>query len=330
MRVVVTIDGELLVSLDYNAGIAEQKAAITSIVKVLGNMLQRGDQVIICHGNAPQIGTMLLRSEAARHIIYPLPLDVCGADTQGATGYMFQQAIQSWLEQHGLYLDVVTLITQVAVSDKDWTINPAKKGVGPYFDKELAQVYHNTRGWDIEMVPGLGYQRAVPLMMPERIIETNVIRTLVENGALVICAGGGGIPIRIDARGIRVGIDAVVDKAYTSTLLAQEVHADAIIFVTPLEDMIGVIGPDITSQVRIIDPASLDHLVEEQIGPHDPLWPKLIAGKSFLRSGGKLVAILPPGELGKFPRVDYGIFLGGEEDLMIFRDTISDVNRRLQ
>ena len=330
MRVVVTIDGELLVSLGYNAGIAEQKAAIRSVVKAMGNLLCSGNQIVICHGNAPQIGTILLRSEAARHIVYPLPLDVCGADTQGATGYMFQQAIQSWLEQHGRHLEIVTLITQVVVSEKETAMNPAKKGIGPYFDRELAQQYHTTRGWDMEMVPGYGYQRAVPLLMPERIIETNSIRALVESGTLVICAGGGGIPVRIDSHGMRVGVDAVVDKAYTTAMLAREIQAEAIIFVTPLEHLVGVLGPDTATQVRMIDPATLEILIEEKIALDDPLRHKLVAGRTFLRSGGKLVVIVPPGELGKLPQVGYGIFLDNGEDSIFLRHSILDGQRRSQ
>ncbi len=330
MRIVVTIDGELLVSLGYNAGIAEQKAAIASIVNAMGNLFQRRDQIVICHGNAPQIGTMLLRGEAARHVVYPLPLDVCGADTQGATGYMFQQAVQGWLEGHALDMDVVTVITRVAVSEQGVAQGPAIKRIGPYFDKELAQMYHATRGWEIEMVPGFGYQRTVPLLMPERVIETRSIQTLVESGALVICAGGGGIPVKMDAHGAWVGVEAVVDKAYTTHLLAREIQAEVIIFVTPLEELIGVLGPDIARQVRTIDPTSLDVLIEEQIAVDDPLRHKLIAGRAFLRSGGKLVAILPPGELEKLPQVNYGIFLEDGETSVFLHHSLLDDNQRLQ
>lgn len=330
MRVVVTIDGELLISLDYNTGIAEQKVAITSIVRALENMLDREDQIVICHGNAPQIGTILLRSEAAKHVIYPLPLDVCGADTQGATGYMFQQAIQSSLEQHDRHLDVVTLITQVLVDEMDAAVNPTRKRIGPYFDKELAQVYQNTRKWEMEIVPGFGYQRTVPLLMPERVIETNAIRTLVESGALVICAGGGGIPIRIDSSGMRVGIEAVVDKAYTTSLLAKEINADVIFFVTSLEDLIGILGPDLNSQVCTFTLAELDDLIEKQVGLNDPLWHKLIASRAFLRSGGKLVVIIPPGELAKLPHVSYGAFLGSKEDISLIHHPVSNSKHRMQ
>jgi carbamate kinase len=328
MRVVVTVDGELLISLGYNAGIAEQKAAIRSVVEAMGNLLCSGNQIVICHGNAPQIGTVLLRSEAARNIIYPLPLDVCSADTQGATGYMLQQAIQCWLEQHGMHQEIVTLITQVVVSEKENDTNPAKKGIGPYFDKELAQQYHTTRGWNMEMVTGYGYRRAVPLLMPERIIETNSIRTLVECGTLVICAGGGGIPVRINAHGMRIGIDAVVDKAYTTVLLAREIQAEAIVFVTPLEDLVGVLGTDSSTQVRLLDPVTLETLIKERIALDDPLRHKLVAGRTFLRSGGKLVMIVPPNELGKLPRVDYGIYLDNGGDSIFLRHSILDVHGR--
>jgi carbamate kinase len=255
-------------------------------------------------------------------------LDVCSADTQGATGYMFQQALQCWLEQHGIHQEIVTLITQVVVNEEENDTNPSKKGIGPYFDRELAQQYHTTRGWDMEMVPGYGYRRAVPLLMPERIIETNSIRTLVESKILVICAGGGGIPVRIDAHGVRIGIDAVVDKAYTTALLAREIQAEAIIFVTPLEHLVGILGPDPFTQVRMLDQATLEILIEERTALDDPIRHKLIAGRTFLRSGGKLVMIVPPNELGNIPRLGYGIYLDNGDDALILRTSILDMHGR--
>ncbi len=320
MRLVVTIDGELLASLGYNAGMLEQKAAIARMVEAMGNLLLRGDEIVICHGNAFQVGSMLLRSEAASHMIYVLPLDVCGADTQGATGYMLQQALQNWFEQHDINRPVVTLVTQVVVEEPEPGLSQASKGVGPYFDSELAHAYRTTRGWELALAPGFGYQRIVPLLMPRQIVEGVAIRALVERGVVTICAGGGGVPVRLDAQGMRIGVEAVVDKAYTTVLLARETQAESIIFVTPLEDLLGVLGPDTNQRVRSIGSASLDDLVQS-IPMDVPIRRKLIASRDFLQAGGKSVLIIPPEELSRLPEASYGVYLTSGEGLVLNNDS---------
>lgn len=340
MRIVVTIDGELLASLGYNTGLSEQKAAITRMVDSMGNLLLRGDEIVICHGNAPQVGAMLLRSEAARHIIYPLPLDVCGADTQGATGYMLQQALQNWLEGHQIEREVVTLVTQVVVeqpdenlpiADGDWqdaVRQAAKKGIGPFFDRDLAQAHQNTRGWELANVSGYGYQRLVPLLRPKKIVEGKSIHALVDCGVVIICAGGGGIPVRMNADGQMVGVEAVADKAYTAILLAQEIQADAILFITPLENLLGVLGPGTDVRCRSLDPKTLESLIQD-IAVNDPIRHKLIASRDFLLAGGKSVLIIPSEELARLPEASYGVFLGSGEVLIIHHWIASD-NRLIQ
>lgn len=330
MRIVVTIDGELLASLGYNTGLKEQKAAIARMVDAMGHLLLHGDEIVICHGNAPQVGAMLLRSEAARHMIYDLPLDVCGADTQGATGYMLQQALQNWLEVHAINRDVVTLITQVVIEEPVLIDSPmdanrnslssidisSKKGVGPFFDKELAHTHQITRGWELGNVSGYGYQRLVPLLRPKKIVEGKSIHALVEHGTIIICAGGGGVPVRKDPGGQMVGVEAVVDKAFTAVLLAMEIQADSILFVTPLENLLGVLGPGIEARCRSLDLASLEGLIRD-MSSTDPIQQKLIASRDFLLAGGKSVLIIPSEELARLPQASYGVFLGSGEVLII-------------
>lgn len=298
MRLVVTIDGELLASQAHGAGMLEHKSVIAGTVEALGNLLLRQDEMVICHGNAPQIGTMLMRSEATRHLTYELTLDGCGADTQGETGYLLQQAVQNWFGLHDVQRDVVTVITQVVVEEQASGTQTYKKGVGPFFDWELAQSHEITNGWELAMRPGFGYQRVVPVLMPKHVVEGKVIRCLVDQGVIPICAGGGGVPVRLNPANTHTGVEAVVDKAYTTVLLAREIEADAIWFITPKKDLYSILDPAVTGPTLTLDQAQLDNLIEG-LRKDARIRHKLIASRDFLQGGGKSVLFVAPEELDR-------------------------------
>jgi carbamate kinase len=188
---VVALDGDVLVPVDSRKGIPGQLETIANVAGHLGALVKNGHRLVITHGNASQVGYMLLRGEVARHVIHSLPLDICGADTQGATGYMLQQALCNWFSRHGLDQEVTTLVTQVVVGEPAPPGAPCTKGIGPFFDWERAQALINNHKWEFDMVPGHGYQRIVPCLTPKKIVEARSIRNLFDNGAVVICAGGG-------------------------------------------------------------------------------------------------------------------------------------------
>jgi carbamate kinase len=312
MRIVAALDGDLLVSQEPERGIPGQRDAIAREVEDLGVLLGGQHELVIVHGNAPQIGFVLLRSEVASHIVHPLPLDVCGSDTQGATGYLLQQAVRNWLGEHALHKEVVTLITQVLVDVADTNFSQPVRGVGPYFDPDKAQQYASTRSWKFVLVPGRGYRRAVPCLQPMQVIEMDLIRGLLASGAWVVCAGGGGIPVARDEHGQLRGVEAVIDKASTAQLLAEEVGADGIIFITVQPALEGLLKRGMDHTPTHLSLAELDGYVEQNQVVEENLRSKLEAGRRFLRSRAGWVLFSAPGFLSKELKASGGLLVTRE------------------
>lgn len=310
MKVIVTIDGELLVSSVASRGLQGQKEAVEKIVDSLGRLLQAEYKLIIVHGNGPQVGNMLFRGEIASHAVHPVPLDVCGADTQGATGYFLQQSLQNLLRRDGLKREVTAVVTQVLIDETDPEMAAPIKGVGPFFDVEKAQKYGKTRDWEFIMVPGRGQQRAVPAYLPRQILEINSIRCLMENGTIVICAGGGGIPVCYDQQGKLIGVEAVVNKSHTATLLADEVKADTIVFVSQWEKIRQAFPQTVKDGITQFTLTELKEYIEQRKDElTDSMYLKLLASRKFLAAPGKSIWIIPPEQLETVLNQDYGIQL---------------------
>lgn len=309
MRIVVAIDGDLLVPQDPNLGIAGQIAEIVRVVASLGELLSSEHELVVTHGNAPQIGFMLLRAELASHVVHTLPLDVCGSDTQGATGYLLQREIRNWLKRHdGATREIATLVTQVLVDIADPAFDHPARGIGPYYDQDKARLYTGTRQWSFVLVPGRGYRRAVPALKPKHVIETKTITNLLAANTLVICAGGGGVPVYFDRYGNLIGADAVIDKAHTTSLLATEINADTIVFVSLWNEIQLILQMDLSSR-RQVSRSGLDQLIDRARDLDEDLYNKLLASRSFLEHGGQSVLIAPPGHLGVEPEGCRGLLI---------------------
>ncbi len=309
MKVIVTIDGELLVSNVASSGLQGQKEAVAKIANNLESILQAGHEIVIVHGNGPQVGNMLFRGEVASHAVPPVPLDVCGADTQGATGYFLQQSLRNLLRREGIKREVTAVVTQAVVDQSDPELAAPIKGIGPFFDAERAQKYGNMRGWEFIMVPGRGQQRAVPALLPRQILEINSIRYLMEHGTIVICGGGGGIPVSYDEQGNLIGVEAVVNKSHTSILLADEVGADTIVFVSQWEKIRQAFPQSIKDGFTRLTLTELNALIEEQDDLTDSMYLKLVASSKFLQAGGKSIWIIPSEQLRTVLDQDCGIQL---------------------
>jgi carbamate kinase len=312
VKLIVAVDGDLLVSTNSGQGMQEQMDAIVRITDQLGQLVKDGHKLVITHGNAAQVGFVLLRGEAARHVVHSLPLDICGADTQGATGYMLQQALKNWLTQQNFHNEVSTIVTQVIVGEPTPTGAPCTKGIGPFFDMGRAQSLKIKRGWELDMIPGQGYQRVVPCLTPMEIVEANSIRFLLERGVVVICAGGGGIPVKIDDQGGIAGVEAVVDKAYTAALLAKEIGTDMIVFVSPWKRMVSVFDLRINTKLLQMSLSELDELIKPSTVMEDTMRHTLIASRKFLQNNGRSVLIVPPDQLGLVPDRCGGIQLSAQ------------------
>lgn len=229
---VVAFGGNALVTDAEHESIPEQYETVCRTVPHLADMIEQGWRLVISHGNGPQVGFILRRSELAQDEVDPVPVDYAVADTQGAAGYMFVKALGNELRRRGLERPVIAIVTQSVVDRADPAFRHPNKPVGSFLDEASAQERAATLGWTIMEDAGRGWRRTVPSPRPQRIVETPLIRTLLDHGAVVVAAGGGGIPVALDDTGDIVGVEAVVDKDLASSLLATDLGADLLLIPT--------------------------------------------------------------------------------------------------
>lgn len=231
---VVAVGGNALILDDRRNSIPDQYAAVMESVKHIVDMVESGWNLVLTHGNGPQVGFILRRSELASAEVSPVPLDYAVGDTQGAIGYMFQKALHNELACRGIHKPVVTIVTQTRVSrDDDAFANPSKP-IGAFLDEATAQARQQQLGWTLMEDAGRGWRRTVPSPVPLEIIEHDTIAHLVRQGYIVIACGGGGIPVVRDGEQL-TGVEAVVDKDLASALLASQLNADLLVIPTGVE-----------------------------------------------------------------------------------------------
>lgn len=233
--IVIAIGGNSLIEDPKHVTIESQYEAARKTAAHIARLVQSGHRVVIAHGNGPQVGYVLLRSEIAKDLLHEVPLDSCVADTQGAIGYQLQMALYNELAQLNVHRPVVTVVTQVEVADDDPSFNKPTKPIGSFLSAEEAEARKMNDGWNVMEDAGRGYRRVVPSPKPVRIVELDSIRSLLESGSIVIAAGGGGIPVVKDEHGLLHGKEAVIDKDLAAALLAKELHADLFVISTAVE-----------------------------------------------------------------------------------------------
>lgn len=233
--IVIAIGGNSLIEDPKHVTIESQYEAARKTAAHIARLVQSGHRVVIAHGNGPQVGYVLLRSEIAKDLLHEVPLDSCVADTQGAIGYQLQMALYNELAQLNVHRPVVTVVTQVEVADDDPSFNKPTKPIGSFLSAEEAEARKINDGWNVMEDAGRGYRRVVPSPKPVRIVELDSIRSLLESGSIVIAAGGGGIPVVKDEHGLLHGKEAVIDKDLAAALLAKELHADLFVISTAVE-----------------------------------------------------------------------------------------------
>ena len=281
---VVAFGGNALVRDDTHQSICDQYTTVVDTVPAIVDMIESGWNVVVTHGNGPQVGYILRRSELALGEVSPVPLDYAVGDTQGAIGYMFSKALHNELRRRGIPRPVATVVTQTVVDADDQAFTRPTKPVGAFFDEATARRYAQQLGWTVTEDGGRGWRRTVPSPRPQEIVELDTIRTLVDAGTLVIAGGGGGIPVARGADGQLVGIEAVIDKDRASGLLAAELAADllviptgveqvAIRFGTPEQEWLSHLTPELAAQY-----AGQGHFGEGSMQP------KVEAILEFLRS----------------------------------------------
>ena len=290
-RVVVALGGNAITREFEEGNITQQFANTRRSLVGVADLIEAGAKLAITHGNGPQVGNALIRVEETRHLVPPLPLGVIVADIEGGMGYMIQQSLQNKLIKRGVDRKVVTILTQVIVDRDDPSILNPTKFVGPFYKKDQVEGLVKTRGWKVIRDANRGYRRVVPSPMPKEIVERETIKALIDQGTVVIAAGGGGIPVYIEDDGRLEGVDAVVDKDRASAILARDIGAEILYILTGVEKVALNFG--LTNQ-KDIDQLTLGeakkYLKEGQF-PKGSMGPKIESAINFLESGGKEVVI---------------------------------------
>jgi carbamate kinase len=290
---VVALGGNALILDKDHKTIQDQFDAVKKTVAHIANMIENGWQVVITHGNGPQVGFIMRRSELSLHELHPVPMDYCGADTQGAIGYMIQKALRNEFKSRAIEKDAVTVVTQVAVDANDPAFESPSKPVGSFIDEDSAK-QRMAEGQNFVEDSGRGWRRVVPSPKPKSIIELNAIQSLVDSGFIVVTVGGGGIPVIEKQDGSIRGIEAVIDKDFASGLLAKLIGADLLLITTAVEKVaINFNKPDQEWLSRMTVAEAEGYMKEGHFAPGSML-PKIQAIIKFLKDGGKQALITDP------------------------------------
>ena len=294
---VVAIGGNSLIPDAAHQSVPDQYQAAHQTTEHILNMIKDGWNVVITHGNGPQVGFVLRRSEIAAGELHEVPLDVCGADTQGAIGYALQQNLQNALQKAGLDRSVATLVSQTEVAADDPAFSHPSKPIGSFMDAEQAE-RRRSQGWDLIEDAHRGYRRVVASPQPLRIVELPVIRCLLDAGTVVIAVGGGGIPVVASPSGELRGVPAVIDKDLASALLATALHADLLLISTAVDQVALDFG---TPRQRWVSRMTLSearrYLAEGTHFGGGSMAPKIQAVISYLEHGGREALITSPASI---------------------------------
>ncbi len=291
---VVAIGGNSLIKDKDHQTVPDQYEATKETCTHIADMIERGWEVVITHGNGPQVGFILRRSELASHELHTVPLDSCGADTQGAIGYMLQKALYDEFRKRGMDKQAVTVVTQVLVDRDDPAFQKPTKPIGSFMDKEAALKKRDEEGWDVMEDADRGWRRVVPSPLPVRIIERDAIKHLIDAGFVVVAVGGGGIPVIEDEEGNLIGAEAVIDKDYASGLLATSINADLFLISTAVEKVALNFGePNQRWLDKMTLAQAVKYLEEGHFAPGS-MGPKIKAIIDFLEQGGKEAIVTCP------------------------------------
>jgi carbamate kinase len=289
--IVVALGGNALVQEGEKGTIQEQFANTRKSITGIVQCIKKGFDVVITHGNGPQVGNMLLRTELSRDKVPELPLGICVADTEGAIGYMIQQTMVNSLQKEQISKCSVTILTQVIVDKDDNAFRNPTKPIGPFFTAEEAGGIINEKGWKMVEDSHRGYRRVVASPMPLKIVETESVKRLLESGEVVIAAGGGGIPVIVKEDGSLEGVDAVVDKDLASGVLALDIKADYLMMLTGVENVCLHYGESDQKPLEIITIEEAERYMTEGHFPPGSMGPKIQAAVNFLKGGGESVFI---------------------------------------
>ena len=277
---------------------AEQQANARNMCRRLLTVLERGYELVITHGNGPQVGNLLMQNELARAMVPDLPLDVLVAQTEGSLGYILQQELLNELRRHDIRKHVVTMITQVVVDRDDPAFEDPTKPVGPFYtEAEADALRRRFPDWRVAEDADRGYRRIVPSPIPKRIIQSKMVRSLVYAGNVVLALGGGGVPMCKDEHNEYVGVEAVIDKDLSSALLSVDIKADLFVLLTNTEKVCLNFGTHDQRPLDVLTCEDARQYLRDGQFPAGSMGPKVTAALTYLEAGGREVIITDPDRL---------------------------------
>ena len=298
---VVAIGGNSLIKDKQHQTVEDQYQAAKETCKHIADMIEQGWVVAIGHGNGPQVGFILRRSEIAAKVagMHEVPLDACGADTQGAIGYALQQNLRNEFDRRGMEKDAATVITQVRVDADDPAFENPSKPIGTFMEEDEAQQRAEQEGWSVVEDAGRGWRRVVASPFPQEIVELPAVRRLVDAGIITITVGGGGIPVVKNENDDLRGVAAVIDKDYASALLAQSIDADLFLISTAVEHVSLNFGEPDQEPIREMTVAEAKQYIEQGHFAAGSMLPKIKAIVWFLEEGGQEALITNPENIAR-------------------------------
>ena len=294
---IVAVGGNSLVKDKDHQTVEDQYLAVGETCVHVADLLEEGWEVVVTHGNGPQVGFILLRSDLAKHQLHEVPLDSCGADTQGAIGYHIQQRLCNELARRGHSKPVATVVTQVLVNRDDPSFKAPSKPIGPFYTAEEAEAYRRDKGWAVVEDSGRGWRRVVASPAPVRIIELEAITSLIDSGVAVIAVGGGGIPVIEYENGELHGVAAVIDKDRASAMLAHKLEASHLIISTAVDKAYLNFGTPEQQSIDLATVAEIKGYIAEGHFKPGSMLPKMQSAVRFLERGGERVIITTPENL---------------------------------
>ena len=292
---VVAIGGNSLIKDKEHQSVRDQYIAAGETCGHIASMIRDGWNVAIGHGNGPQVGFILRRSELAAHELHEVPLDACGADSQGAIGYALQQNLENDFRRVGIDKHAVTVVTQVEVDADDPAFQNPSKPIGSYMAEDKAKERRDREGWAVMEDAGRGWRRVVPSPIPKRIVEEAAVRSLIAGGFVVITVGGGGIPVVTDENGDLHGVAAVIDKDFASSLLASRIGAEIFVISTAVERVALNFGKPGREWIDRMSVSQAKIYLEEGVHfARGSMAPKIQAAVGYLERGGGEVIITDP------------------------------------
>jgi len=286
-KMLIALGGNAILRHKEKGTAEEQFENVKMTCKHMVRILKDGYRIAITHGNGPQVGDILLRNEKCKDILPPMPLDVCGAESQGMVGYMLQQSIRNEMRKLGLEFPVVTVITQVVVDKNDVAFKKPTKPIGPFYTALEAERLRREKNWTVVDDGMRGYRRVVPSPQPKAIVERDSIKSLFKTGTVLIASGGGGVPVIAREDGSLQGVEAVVDKDLTAELFAREIGAEILLMLTDVAKVAINFGRSDQKDLDEMTVTEAERYLAEGQFPLGSMGPKIEAAIRFVKGGGE-------------------------------------------